>query len=92
MPGRWRMSCPAFHICRRLLSCVKWWLSKQLGWKVELYPLILQHQELVHPEARPWVEARPFGALALVRVGCRQHPSGHYAPAPILLVVGPTRP
>lgn len=26
-----------------------------LGWQIELYPLIIQRQELIHPEARPWM-------------------------------------
>src|SRR6266508_5513197 len=27
---------------------------EKLGWQIELYPLIIQRQELVHEEARPW--------------------------------------
>jgi glycosyltransferase involved in cell wall biosynthesis len=26
-----------------------------LGWQIELYPLILQRQEVIHEEARPWL-------------------------------------
>jgi glycosyltransferase involved in cell wall biosynthesis len=29
---------------------------EKLGWEVELYPLILQRQEIIHEEARPWLE------------------------------------
>jgi len=28
---------------------------EQLGWQIELYPLIIQRQELIHQEARPWL-------------------------------------
>jgi glycosyltransferase involved in cell wall biosynthesis len=28
---------------------------EQLGWQIELYPLILQHQEVIHQEALPWL-------------------------------------
>jgi colanic acid/amylovoran biosynthesis glycosyltransferase len=28
---------------------------EQLGWQIELYPLIVQRQELIHDEARPWL-------------------------------------
>jgi hypothetical protein len=27
-----------------------------LGWQIELYPLILQRQEVIHEEARPWLK------------------------------------
>jgi colanic acid/amylovoran biosynthesis glycosyltransferase len=29
---------------------------EKLGWEVELYPLILQHQDVIHEEARPWLQ------------------------------------
>lgn len=29
---------------------------EKLGWDVELYPLILQRQEMIHEEARPWLQ------------------------------------
>lgn len=28
---------------------------EKLGWQIELYPLIIQRQELIHEEARPWL-------------------------------------
>ncbi len=28
---------------------------EQLGWQIELYPLILQHQNVIHQEALPWL-------------------------------------
>ena len=28
---------------------------EQLGWGIELYPLIIQKQTVVHEEARPWL-------------------------------------
>ncbi|HSJ87286.1 MAG TPA: glycosyltransferase [Anaerolineales bacterium] len=27
-----------------------------LGWQIELYPLVIQRQELIHEEARPWLK------------------------------------
>ena len=33
---------------------------EKLGWEVELYPLIIQRQEVIHEEARPWL-ARAHG-------------------------------
>jgi colanic acid/amylovoran biosynthesis glycosyltransferase len=43
---------------------------EKLGWEVELYPLILQRQEVIHEEARPWLQrahAVPWLSPALVR-------------------------
>lgn len=28
---------------------------EKLGWQIELYPLIIQRQEVIHEEARPWL-------------------------------------
>ncbi len=28
---------------------------ERLGWQIELYPLIIQRQEIIHEEARPWL-------------------------------------
>lgn len=28
---------------------------EKLGWQIELYPLVTQHQEVIHEEARPWL-------------------------------------
>jgi colanic acid/amylovoran biosynthesis glycosyltransferase len=46
-----------------------------LGWDVELYPLILQRQELIHEEARPWLKRAhtvPWFSLSLLQAnaGC----------------------
>jgi hypothetical protein len=41
---------------------------EKLGWQIELYPLIIQRQELIHEEARPWlsrVHAVPWSSLDL---------------------------
>ena len=43
---------------------------EQLGWQIELYPLIIQRQELIHHEARPWLvraHAVPWFSLGLMR-------------------------
>jgi len=43
---------------------------ERLGWEVELYPLILQRQELIHEEARSWLKrahAVPWFSLALLQ-------------------------
>lgn len=43
---------------------------EKLGWEVELYPLILQRQEVIHEEARPWLQrahAVPWMSPALLR-------------------------
>jgi glycosyltransferase involved in cell wall biosynthesis len=39
---------PETFILREMISL------EQLGWQIELYPLIIQRQELIHAEARPW--------------------------------------
>ncbi len=58
---------------------------EQLGWRVELYPLILQHQELVHPEARPWLERAhsvPWLSLGLAAANIHQaimHPRRYFS-------------
>src|SRR5512133_4156720 len=47
---------------------------ERLGWQVELYPLILQRQELIHEEARPWLErahAVPWISLPLLQSNAR---------------------
>lgn len=41
-----------------------------LGWQVELYPLILQRQEIIHEEARPWLKrahVAPWFSLDLLK-------------------------
>lgn len=41
---------------------------EKLGWQIELYPLIIQRQEIIHEEARPWlsrVHAVPWFSLDL---------------------------
>jgi glycosyltransferase involved in cell wall biosynthesis len=40
---------PETFILREMISL------EQLGWQIELYPLIIQQQELIHQEARPWL-------------------------------------
>lgn len=40
---------PETFILREMISL------EQLGWQIELYPLIVQRQELIHQEARPWL-------------------------------------
>ncbi|MGZ6316936.1 MAG: glycosyltransferase [Anaerolineales bacterium] len=58
---------------------------EQLGWKVELYPLILQGQELVHPEARPWLErahSTPWFSFGLAAANTHQaimHPHRYFS-------------
>jgi colanic acid/amylovoran biosynthesis glycosyltransferase len=40
---------PETFILREMISL------EQLGWQIELYPLIVQQQDLIHQEARPWL-------------------------------------
>ncbi|MGE5374745.1 MAG: glycosyltransferase [Bacteroidota bacterium] len=40
---------PETFILREMIQLEK------LGWEVEFYPLVIQHQELIHEEARPWL-------------------------------------
>jgi glycosyltransferase involved in cell wall biosynthesis len=40
---------PETFILREMIA------MEDLGWKIELYPLIFQHQEVMHREALPWV-------------------------------------
>ena len=40
---------PETFILREMISL------EQLGWQIELYPLIIQQQDLIHQEARPWL-------------------------------------
>ncbi len=40
---------PETFILREMIA------MEQLGWQVELYPLILQHQKVIHQEALPWL-------------------------------------
>jgi colanic acid/amylovoran biosynthesis glycosyltransferase len=47
---------------------------ERLGWEVELYPLILQRQEVIHEEARPWLKrahAVPWFSLSLLQANAR---------------------
>lgn len=41
---------PETFILREMIELEK------LGWQVELYPLIIQEQAVVHEEARPWIQ------------------------------------
>jgi glycosyltransferase involved in cell wall biosynthesis len=55
---------PETFIRREMISL------EQLGWQIELYPLIIQHQELIHHEAHPWLaraHAVPWLSLDLVK-------------------------
>ncbi len=55
---------PETFILREMISL------EQLGWQIELYPLIIQQQELIHHEARPWLaraHAVPWLSLDLVK-------------------------
>jgi glycosyltransferase involved in cell wall biosynthesis len=47
---------------------------EKLGWQVELYPLIIQHQALVHEEAQPWIQrahAVPWLSVGLLKANLR---------------------
>lgn len=55
---------PETFILREMIELEK------LGWQVELYPLIIQRQALVHEEARPWIaraHAVPWLSLGLLK-------------------------
>ena len=55
---------PETFILREMISL------EQLGWQIELYPLVIQRQELVHHEALPWLaraHAVPWFSLNLLR-------------------------
>ena len=55
---------PETFILREMISL------EQLGWQIELYPLIIQSEELVHHEARPWLmraHAVPWLSFNLLR-------------------------
>jgi colanic acid/amylovoran biosynthesis glycosyltransferase len=41
-----------------------------LGWQIELYPLVIQRQEVIHAEARPWLKrahAVPWLSLGVLK-------------------------
>ena len=43
---------------------------EKLGWQIELYPLIIQQQEIVHAEAHPWLKrahAVPWFSLGVLK-------------------------
>ena len=47
---------------------------EKLGWQVELYPLIIQRQDIVHEEARPWVQrahAVPWLSLSFLKANIK---------------------
>lgn len=55
---------PETFILREMISL------EQLGWQIELYPLIIQRRGLIHQEARPWLaraHAVPWISLDLLR-------------------------
>ena len=45
---------PETFILREMISL------ERLGWQIELYPLIIQRQDLIHQEARPWLSRAHF--------------------------------
>jgi colanic acid/amylovoran biosynthesis glycosyltransferase len=52
---------------------------EKLGWEIELYPLILQRQEVIHEEAHPWLaraHAVPWFSLSLLQANAR-YLTGH---------------
>src|SRR5687768_12844372 len=54
---------PETFILREMISL------EQLGWRIELYPLIVQKQDLIHQEARPWLARAhqvPWMSLAIL--------------------------
>jgi glycosyltransferase involved in cell wall biosynthesis len=55
---------PETFILREMIELEK------LGWQVELYPLVLQRQPVIHEEAQPWIRrahAVPWFSLGLLR-------------------------
>ncbi len=58
---------------------------EKLGWEVELYPLILQRQDVIHEEARPWLERAhsvPWLSLPLLISNTRRligHPRQYFS-------------
>lgn len=59
---------PETFILREMIELEK------LSWQVELYPLIIQRQALVHEEARSWIQrahAVPWLSLGLIRSNLR---------------------
>jgi colanic acid/amylovoran biosynthesis glycosyltransferase len=55
---------PETFILREMISL------EQLGWRIELYPLIIQRQEPIHAEARPWLaraRAVPWISFGLLK-------------------------
>jgi glycosyltransferase involved in cell wall biosynthesis len=60
---------PETFILREMISL------EQLGFQIELYPLIIQRQELIHHEARPWVARAhviPWVSLDLLKVNLKR--------------------
>src|SRR5512147_2642321 len=48
---------------------------EKLGWQIELYPLIIQREELVHAEARPWLSRAhvlPWFSLGVLKANLLQ--------------------
>ena len=48
---------------------------EQLGWQIELYPLIIQREQIIHQEARPWLRrahAVPWISVDLLRANLRR--------------------
>jgi colanic acid/amylovoran biosynthesis glycosyltransferase len=60
---------PETFILREMIELEK------LGWQVELYPLVLQRQPVIHEEAQPWIRrahAVPWFSLGLLRANFSQ--------------------
>ena len=68
---------PETFILREMISL------EQLGWQIELYPLIIQQQELIHHEAWPWLARAhkvPWFSFNILRSNIKQlfHHPGQY--------------
>ena len=64
---------PETFILREMIQLEK------LGWQIELYPLIIQKQDVVHEEARPWLgraHAVPWLSVALFLANLRRFVKG----------------
>ncbi len=70
---------PETFILREMISL------EQLGCQIELYPLIIQRQELIHHEARPWLARAhvvPWASVELLRANILKllrHPRQYFS-------------
>ena len=47
---------------------------RDLGWEIDIYPIILQHPPVIHPEARPWLQRvhhSPYVSFAVLTANLR---------------------